>query len=417
MRQSYKNIMLPTLELNPDYIAAEVPKVLWIELTSKCPFDCIFCTRKTLRGAGEHIDFDLYQSLIHELRNPDVIRLNYAGESIHYPHLIEAIELVKGTTTELVSAFASLPRHQMERLVKSGLDHLTISLHTMDARQFKEIYRFSSIAQLKQKVAEFLRLREQLGQTKPTLDFAYVAMQQNLSQLESVAAYATTIGVTELFIHPVISRDPLPIHFDAELKNNRLKPRFKMAIHEAILKVTARYPNLHISLSTTEIEAQSLDAIPRYFPASLPANARIYTCDQNPWETVHILANGDVVGCEVRDKVKFGNLHDQSLTDIWHSEAYQQFRRDYVLGNIRECRECPYKMAYLPSPLSSVIDIKSGMSFQLLRGWYSAEPEILWSQPESLACLKKTHDDILSAGTNLTFLMRLVGKKKTFSRF
>ncbi len=87
-------------------------------------------------------------------------------------------------------------------------------------------------------MAEFLRLREQLGQKKPTLDFALVAMQQN----ESVAAYATTIGVTELFIHPVISRDPLPIHFDAELKNNRLKARFKRAIHEAILKVTARYP-------------------------------------------------------------------------------------------------------------------------------------------------------------------------------
>ncbi len=126
--------MWRTFELNPDDIAAKLPKVLWIELTSKCPFDCIFCTRKTLRGAGEQFYFALYQSLIRELRNPDVIRLNYAGESIHYPHLIEAIELVKGTTTELVSAFASWPRHKMERLVKSGLDHLTISLHRMDAR-------------------------------------------------------------------------------------------------------------------------------------------------------------------------------------------------------------------------------------------------------------------------------------------
>jgi radical SAM protein with 4Fe4S-binding SPASM domain len=261
----------------------------------------------------------------------------------------------------------------------------------MDAQQFKDIYRFSSIAQLKQKVDDFLCLREQLGQQKPTLDFAFVAMQQNLTQLESVAAYAMTVGVTELFIHPVISRDLLPINFDAELdENNRLKPYFKAALYKTILTVTERYPDLHVNLSTTELEEHPLlDAIPRYFPAPLPATARIYSCDQNPWDTVHILANGDVVVCEVRDKIKLGNLHEQSLTNIWHSETYQQFRRDYMLGNIRECRDCPYKMAYLSSPPSSVIKIKNGMSTQLLRGWYPAEAEIVWSQPESLACLKK----------------------------
>ena len=303
--------MLPILEPNPDYIAADLPKILWIELTSKCPFNCIFCTRKTLRGVGTHMDFALYQSLIRELHDPDVIRLNYAGESIHHPHLIKAIELAKGTKTELVSAFASLPNHKIASLVKSGLDHLTISLHTMDAQQFKEIYRFSSIAQLKQKVEIFLHLREQLGQKKPTLDFALVVMEQNLNQLEPIAAYATTLGVTELFVHPVINRDLLPIRFEAELKNNQLKPSFKKAIHKTISKVTARYPNLHISLSTLELEMQPpLNTIPQYFPAPLPTNARIHTCDQNPWETVHILANGDVVGCEVRDKIKFGNLYE-----------------------------------------------------------------------------------------------------------
>ena len=385
---------LPILEINPDYIATDLPKIVWIELTSKCPFDCIFCTRKTQRGAGEHLDFALYQRLIRELGHPDVIRLNYAGESLHYPYLIEALELVKETKTELVSALASFPKAKIEGLVTSGLDHLTISLHTMDAQQFKTIYRFSSLAQLTQNVTELLHLRTQLGQTKPTLDLAFVAMQPNLSQLETVAAYATTLGITELFVHPIINRDPLPLPFDAELANGRLKFSFKQALQEAIFKVTTRYPHLHISLSTPEIETlPELDPIPRPFPAALPANARIYTCDQNPWETVHILANGDVVSCEVRDKVKLGNLHAQSLAAIWHGEAYQQFRRAYVLGNIRACRDCPYKMAYLPSPLSSVINLTKGMSPQLLRGWHSAEADFLWSYPESLACLKQPQDD------------------------
>ena len=36
---------------------AALPRVLWIELTSRCPFDCVFCSRKLLRGAGKHLDF------------------------------------------------------------------------------------------------------------------------------------------------------------------------------------------------------------------------------------------------------------------------------------------------------------------------------------------------------------------------
>src|SRR5579872_7212650 len=92
-----------------DPLTAPSPRTLWIELTSRCPFDCIFCSRRLVRGVGEHMDFQLYQSLIRQLDRPELIRLNYSGESIHYPHIIEAIHLAKstGAAVELVSAFAS----------------------------------------------------------------------------------------------------------------------------------------------------------------------------------------------------------------------------------------------------------------------------------------------------------------------
>ena len=47
--------------IDPDLVTAPVPKVLWIELTSKCPFDCIFCTRRMRFGAGRNLDFDIYR--------------------------------------------------------------------------------------------------------------------------------------------------------------------------------------------------------------------------------------------------------------------------------------------------------------------------------------------------------------------
>ena len=67
--------------------------MLWVELTSKCPFDCIFCSRKLDRGAGEHMDFEMFRRLVAELESPQVIRLNYSGESAHHPRLADAIRL------------------------------------------------------------------------------------------------------------------------------------------------------------------------------------------------------------------------------------------------------------------------------------------------------------------------------------
>src|ERR1051326_4753643 len=94
--------------IDPDALTAPTPKTLWIELTSKCPFDCVFCTRKMRFGVGRNLDFEIFRKVIAELDAPDFIGLNYSGESIYYPRLLNAIKLARSTQafTELVSAFS-----------------------------------------------------------------------------------------------------------------------------------------------------------------------------------------------------------------------------------------------------------------------------------------------------------------------
>src|SRR4249919_1709538 len=89
--------------------AAELPRTYCVELTSKCPFDCIFCTRKSTRVAGQHMDFGLFESLMRQVGHPERILLNSLGESMHYPYLPEAIRLVKatGAAADLISTLCS----------------------------------------------------------------------------------------------------------------------------------------------------------------------------------------------------------------------------------------------------------------------------------------------------------------------
>jgi GT2 family glycosyltransferase/MoaA/NifB/PqqE/SkfB family radical SAM enzyme len=336
------------------------------------------------------MDFGLFQSVVRQLQSPEIIRLNYSGESVHYPRLLEAIRLAHetGAFTELVSAFASYPRDQVERLATSGLDRLTVSLHTLDEAQFTELYRFSSLAQLRQMLAFFRECQQRLGSAKPILDFAFVALHDNLGQLGPIAKYARELGIRQLSVHPVIRRNEIPAQFNLELLNNRLRPEFKKKLEEEVRSTAARVPEVEIIISTPELKPDCpLDSRPRRYTGPLPAVAQIYSCDQNPWETVHILANGDVVVCEVQDQIPLGNLKQASLAEIWKGTAYREFRRKYRAGEVAACRTCSYKLAYFPASLSREISGSQDNSAQLVTGWHQSEGGLIWSKQSSVAIM------------------------------
>ena len=160
---------------------ALTPRKLWVELTSKCPFDCIFCSRKTLRGSGEHMPFALFESLVRQVVDPVAFLLNYSGESTVYPDLIPAIRLARstGAFVELVSALGCAPESMLRDLSRSGLNRLTVSIDAVDGRQYEEIYRYGTFENLRERLMRFLELCRETPQP-PIVDLAFVAMDRNL---------------------------------------------------------------------------------------------------------------------------------------------------------------------------------------------------------------------------------------------
>ena len=382
--------MLELSERIADFAAADLPRIAWVELTSKCPFDCIFCSRRFRRGVGRHLDFEVCKSLMQEMQDPEIIRLNYSGESIHYPHLIEAIAMARdaGAQTELVSVLSTATHSLIRDLVRSGLDRLTISLHAMHPNQFENIYRFSSIEQLRETIAYLIEARRDLEIPTPHLDFAFVAMKANLSELASVASYAHEMGIEEISVLPVIRRDPIPLEFLDELSAGKLREPFKEELRQAVLLAQHVAKGVRIRVCSPEVEPEHrLEPFPQNFPQPLPAGAMIYSCEQNPWETVHVLSDGSVVACERQDRLALGNLHRQSLREIWHGDAYRDLRRRYLAGGISECVECPWKQAFLPSPLNPQVSACS-TGPQLFRGWHELDGSgTRWSKKDAVVVL------------------------------
>lgn len=358
-----------------DARTAPMPRVLWIELTSRCPFDCVFCTRASLRGAGEHLDFALFQRVLADIGRPAIVRLNYAGESGHYPRLAEAVALAaaSGAQVELVSALASLKPARLQAALEAGLSRLTVSLHTLDAQRFDAIYRHASLAAMRARLQQVLDWRARAPRPF-VLDLAFVAMARNLDELPAIAHFAAAHAIPVLAVHPLIGRDPLPLGPAVEhAADGSLAADFRSALRDALARAQAAAPELAIQVSSAELAgAGELGAQARPWPARLPPGAAIAGCDQDPCESVHILADGRVVACEVSERFALGDLRQASLREIWQGAAYRAFRAAHAQGRAAACRDCVYKRAYRPAPGVARV-LAAAPAQQWLRGWHAED--------------------------------------------
>jgi radical SAM protein with 4Fe4S-binding SPASM domain len=370
-----------------DYAAASAPTTLWIELTSRCPFACVFCSRHARRGKGEDMDFGLFEELIGALEHPECIRLNYSGESMHYPRLADAIRLARqtGAFVELVTSLASADEETLRAVVRSGLDRLGISLHTVSPVEWAGIYGSGSLDRMFSRLDRLLAVREECGNGRPALEIAFVAMEANLREFPAVVSVARRKGIKLVTVLPVIPRDLAPTAFAAERdERGLLRGEFRAALRETVAKARAAFPSVEIR-GGPEIECTGTP-----FPGAVAAGTRIRTCDQDPWTTVHILSNGDVVPCEVQDKLVLGNLRDKSLRAIWQGEAYREFRRGFVSGLNRACLSCEWKVVGLTSAPMHKLSGTDWGNAQFLRGWHPRDGAgTLWSKREGVLLLPR----------------------------
>jgi MoaA/NifB/PqqE/SkfB family radical SAM enzyme len=377
--------------VDTDLATSSMPTVLWVELTSTCLNDCVFCTRRERFGAGRHMDYVLYEKLIAELDEPDAIWLSHFGEPLYYPRLLDAISLAvkTGASVALNTTFPPIPSALLKGILQSGLDEFCVSLHTMNPAQYGAIYRSGTLDGLKRRVEEFVVRRTALGVAKPRLTFCFVAMHDNLDQMSAVAKFARGAGAGELTIRPVCAHGLPPAKFERELSGGRLTESFRKGLLHAVSEARQARPGLAINVFNPDAEpCPPLGESPAYFPAPLPEDARIHSCNQSPFETIRVAAGGEVVACPLLPDVPLGSLCEQPLKAIWRGERFRELRRRYALDPDPACRKCTLKMAFLPQASRRRIAIEEGMSAQLLRGWHGHEGTgLLWSRGNALAVL------------------------------
>lgn len=127
---------------------APPPRSCKIEITSRCPYRCTFCSKSLSTTEDGEMDRALYSRLLREMRDFGVVEIApfFIGESFQCGWLPEAIKEAKDVGFDYVflttnGATATAPK--VQACMDAGLDSLKFSINFYSEEQFETVAQVS----------------------------------------------------------------------------------------------------------------------------------------------------------------------------------------------------------------------------------------------------------------------------------
>ena len=289
----------------------DFPDVIRIEPVGKCNFKCIHCITGTQPNQRQVLKADQFSAIVGQFINrrfiPRVVVLYHGGEPLLNKKISNYIRTLKDigvTKVHIVTNGSLLTKKVSYKLIMAGLDEIHISFDGESAYENNFIRKNGDFYKDSFNVKEFYRLYKQIG-------------------------FKT--------IHILISNVRI-INNEGSLftdHNNRI--------------AIPSYLTEYFGNECPEIEFQSIPAMVWPGFQAYGKFKVVYLPKQKPkycgplFETLTILANGDVVPCcyDLRGEVVFGNVFKSNIFDIWDKKKYKEFRANFERQIYSElCTKC-----------------------------------------------------------------------------
>jgi radical SAM protein with 4Fe4S-binding SPASM domain len=279
-----------------------------------------------------------FQRLVDALPALSTVTLQGLGEPLLAPDLFEmvAYATARGCRVGFNTNATLLTRRRAERLVDAGLAWLHVSLDGATAATYEAIRdgaRFETVVANLRGLVEVRRAR---GVEHPDVAVVFVAMRRNVAELPALVRLVADCGVRRVRVqnlsHSFSDTDPAGSY--REIRD--------FAASEALWKDPRRAADV-FAAAREDAERVGVDLrLPRLEDASPPA-AGAPGCDW-PWSSAYVTHTGRVQPCCMLmggDRAVLGDLAERSFADIWHGDAYRDFRSALLSRRPPEvCRGC-----------------------------------------------------------------------------
>jgi MoaA/NifB/PqqE/SkfB family radical SAM enzyme len=306
-------------------------EAIQIEVTTRCTNRCVMCPRLVLADQWPEVDlgWEAFERLAAAFDRARHVHLQGWGEPLLHPRIFDMIGVAKGAGCRvgLTTNGMRLSPQVGERLLDLNLDLIAVSIAGATRETHESIRVGSDFPLVLENVRLFLSLRAARRPKRPKVEFSYLLTKTNMEELPKAVELAASLGVEELY---AINLDYVitPRHDDLKaFACPSLREHFGRLVRDA-RKIAGR-----VGLGF------------RPYPLD-PEEAAI--CEGNPLKILFVACDGWVSPCTYLGlsgrtsipryfegraitvpRLRFGNVLQQDLMDIWTSPAYRAFRQQF----------------------------------------------------------------------------------------
>jgi len=313
-----------------------------IELTTRCPLQCKMCIRR--EGAdwqSQDMALEDFKKLLPYLREVESVVLEGWGESLLHQDLSRCVRLAKkeGSQVGFVTSAKGLTEDRVSELLQAGLDFVGFSIAGITPETHDAIRVNSHLPEVLNAIRLFREEKKRQDLLRPKLHLVFLMVKDNIHEVPSVPSFAKEAGIEEVILTNICHC------INVWQEENRV---FVWESGEN------KYENI---LKQAEANARDLKIQIKRPPLSA---IDVPICEENPLRNLYISADGRVSPCVYLypplaspfrrifcgkeywvDKISFGDLFNQSFSEIWKNQHYLRFRDRFME------REKKFRESYL----------------------------------------------------------------------
>jgi radical SAM protein with 4Fe4S-binding SPASM domain len=252
----------------------------------------------------------VFQKILDKL-SPDLfyLTLYFQGEPMINPHFPGMVQLARNRNIFVATSTNGhyLDDKNIDLIIKSGLNHLIISLDGLDQQTYKKYRVNGDFQTVVDGIRRLVAAKKSMHSASPFIELQFLVMRHNEHQMQQMKEFAKQSGVNKLSFKT------------AQVYNFNAKSTIIPT-----LKERSRY-------------RQNPDG-------SWMIAKKVRNRCRRIWSSIVVTWDGKVVPCcyDKNADHQTGNILEDPLSEIWKNQHYSAFRRQ-VLKNRSEieiCRNC-----------------------------------------------------------------------------
>ncbi len=326
-----------------------LPRSLYIEPTSRCNEFCQQCPRTLLsREEDRDLSFDDFRRVVDQFPVLERVVLHGLGEPLLNKDLPQMVRYLKerGTYVLFNSNGIALTLKKGQALIDAGLDEYRLSMDGSSRAVYARVRGVDAFDKIWRNVKAFVALQREQQASKPAVSLWFTAMRENLPELPHLIELAGESGIREVHLQRLV-------FFEQGLARSE-QALFRRAAPEELALVQQGEQMCRERAITFSAAGMvtPLESITRDF------GERPWSGCRRPYTLTYITSSGNVLSCcfapfghrsarEYHEERVLGNVFQQPISEIWHGERYESFRRAFESDRpARHCSQCGLNWSY-----------------------------------------------------------------------